>query len=54
MKTIKIKSEGYVFGGSYKPKPNPFYQNEKRYRRVFILTLVFVLGLWIVIYKLAI
>ena len=48
------KTEGYVFGGSYKPKPNPFRRTERKMRRIFVLTLVFTLGIWIVIYNLAV
>lgn len=49
-----LKTQGYVFGGSYKPKPNPFHRGEKRMQKIVVVAVLFTLAIWVVIYKLAV
>ena len=48
----KIKSEGIVFGGTYKPRKNPFMQGHKKGQYALVLVAAASFGMWLLFLKL--
>lgn len=48
----KIKSEGLVFGGTYKPRKNPFMQGDKKVQCALVIVAAMSFGMWLLFLKL--